>query len=139
MTTLLTNIDAVRAEISRLEDALIFDQRAWAIVLMALRDRPATRADAVRRMETAKQLQATPAPSEFYGNDELLDQAKECSLKKGYVSLSYIQRALQIGYCRAGRIVEQLQRDGFCSKEIDRVHYSILSVAVETGVDHGRA
>ena len=50
----ITNVDVVRAEIMRLERAEMFDQRAWALVLMALRDRPCARANAVRRMETAK-------------------------------------------------------------------------------------
>jgi hypothetical protein len=54
MTALLTNIDSVRAEIMQLEDAEVFDQRAWAKVLIALTDRPCARADAARRMETAK-------------------------------------------------------------------------------------
>lgn len=54
MTVLLTNIDDVRARIMELESAVVFDQRAWALVLMALSDRPNARADAARRMETAK-------------------------------------------------------------------------------------
>lgn len=49
-----TNIDPIRAEIMRLEEAKVFDQRAWAKVLIALTDRPNARADAARRMETAK-------------------------------------------------------------------------------------
>lgn len=57
MTTLLTNIDNVRAEIMRLENATMFDQRAWAQVLIALTDRPNARADAARRMATAKHNQ----------------------------------------------------------------------------------
>lgn len=51
---MLTNIDPVRAEIMRLENAEIFDQSVWAQVLIALSDRPNARADAARRMETAK-------------------------------------------------------------------------------------
>ncbi len=54
MSDLRTNIDPIRAEIMRLEDAKVFDQRAWAQVLIALSDRPNARADAARRMETAK-------------------------------------------------------------------------------------
>lgn len=54
MAMLLTNIDQVRARIMELESAAVFDQRAWATVLIALTDRPNARADAARRMETAK-------------------------------------------------------------------------------------
>lgn len=49
------NIDDVRAEIMRLEDAKVFDQRAWAAVLGQLSNSPSRRQDAVRRMMTAKQ------------------------------------------------------------------------------------
>jgi hypothetical protein len=52
---MMTNIDLVRARIMELESAAVFDQRAWAEVLIALTDRPNARANAARRMETAKQ------------------------------------------------------------------------------------
>ncbi len=55
MTTLMTNIDPIRAEIMRLENEPIFDQHAWARVLIALTDQPCRRADAARRMQTARQ------------------------------------------------------------------------------------
>jgi hypothetical protein len=55
MNALQTNIDDVRAEIMRLENAKVFDQRAWAAVLMQLSNSPSRRQDAVRRMMTAKQ------------------------------------------------------------------------------------
>ncbi len=50
-----TNIDDVRAEIMRLENEKVFDQRAWAKVLAQLSNSPSRRQDAVRRMMTAKQ------------------------------------------------------------------------------------
>lgn len=53
--TFMSNIDDVRAEIMRLENADVFDQRAWAAVLGQLSNSPSRRQDAVRRMMTAKQ------------------------------------------------------------------------------------
>lgn len=50
-----TNIDEVRAEIMRLENEPVFDQRAWVNVLAQLSNSPSRRQDAVRRMMTAKQ------------------------------------------------------------------------------------
>lgn len=50
-----SNIDDVRAEIMRLENEPVFDQRAWAAVLAQLTDSPNRRHDAVRRMMTARQ------------------------------------------------------------------------------------
>ncbi len=55
MSTMMTNIDDIRAEIMRLENEQIFDRRAWARVLIALTDQPCRRADAARRMQTARQ------------------------------------------------------------------------------------
>jgi hypothetical protein len=52
---MLTNIDPIRAEIMQLENEPIFDQRAWARVLIALTGQPCRRADAARRMQTARQ------------------------------------------------------------------------------------
>jgi len=55
MNELRSNIDDVRAEIMRLENAPVFDQRAWAAVLGQLSNFPSRRQDTVRRMVTAKQ------------------------------------------------------------------------------------
>lgn len=50
----MSNIDDVRAKIMELESAQVFDPFAWAGVMAALEGRPAARADAIRRMETAR-------------------------------------------------------------------------------------
>ncbi len=44
--------------------------------------------------------------------DELYDQIKEFVLRHDEMSASLIQRKFEIGYPRAGRIVDQLERDG---------------------------
>jgi S-DNA-T family DNA segregation ATPase FtsK/SpoIIIE len=44
--------------------------------------------------------------------DELYDQIKEFVLRHDEMSASNIQRKFEIGYPRAGRIVDQLERDG---------------------------
>ena len=49
--------------------------------------------------------------------DELLEQAKEWSRKKGFVSLSYLQRIMRIGYIRASRLVDCMIEVGFCQSE----------------------
>jgi len=56
---------------------------------------------------------------------ELLERAKELSRKQGYVSVSYLQRNLPIGYWRAGQIVEQLRAEGFCSVDVAGSRFSI--------------
>ncbi|PID47129.1 MAG: cell division protein FtsK [Proteobacteria bacterium] len=47
--------------------------------------------------------------------DELYEQAKEIVLSEQKTSISYIQRRLQIGYNRAARIIEQLEKMGVLS------------------------
>ncbi len=56
---------------------------------------------------------------------ELLERAKELSRKQGYVSVSYLQRNLPIGYWRAGQFVEQLRAEGFCSVDVAGSRFSI--------------
>ena len=67
--------------------------------------------------------------------DELLEQAKEWSRKQGFVSVSYIQRIMRIGYTRAARLVDYMIEDGFCQDEYmaGTGHRQIIE-AVEHGV-----
>jgi S-DNA-T family DNA segregation ATPase FtsK/SpoIIIE len=44
--------------------------------------------------------------------DELYDKAVELVLEKGQASTSMVQRVFRIGYNRAARIIEQMERDG---------------------------
>ena len=44
--------------------------------------------------------------------DELYDKAVELILLTGQASVSYLQRKLKLGYARAARIIDQMERDG---------------------------
>ncbi|MBO5752303.1 MAG: DNA translocase FtsK 4TM domain-containing protein [Proteobacteria bacterium] len=50
--------------------------------------------------------------------DELYDQALEVVLSSGQPTASYLQRRLDIGFNRAARILEQLEREGVVSAPI---------------------
>ena len=50
------------------------------------------------------------------GVDELYDKAVAIITREGKVSTSFIQRHLQIGYNRAARIVEEMERQGVISQ-----------------------
>ena len=50
-------------------------------------------------------------------DEPLLEEAKKESLAMGYVSFSWLQRRLRIGYMRASSIVDKLIAEGFCEKE----------------------
>ena len=47
--------------------------------------------------------------------DELYSQAKEVVTESGRASISYVQRRLRVGYNRAARLVEELERAGIVS------------------------
>jgi S-DNA-T family DNA segregation ATPase FtsK/SpoIIIE len=46
------------------------------------------------------------------GEDPLYDKAMEVVIQQGKASASYIQRRLKIGYNRAARLVEEMERQG---------------------------
>lgn len=59
-----------------------------------------------------------PAPAiggsmEDLGDDELLGQAKEVILQTGKASTTLLQRHLRLGYARAARIMDLLEKQGF--------------------------
>lgn len=59
--------------------------------------------------------------------DELYEQAKSIVLSEKKTSISYIQRRLQIGYNRAARIVEQLEKMGVLSSPNSKGQREIIS------------
>ena len=48
--------------------------------------------------------------------DELYDQAVDLVVKTNKASISMVQRRLRIGYNRAARMIELMERDGLVSK-----------------------
>ncbi|MDP3372225.1 MAG: DNA translocase FtsK 4TM domain-containing protein [Candidatus Paracaedibacteraceae bacterium] len=54
--------------------------------------------------------------NETKGGDATYNQAVEVIMREGKVSTSFIQRHLQIGYNRAARIVEQMEKEGLISQ-----------------------
>lgn len=46
---------------------------------------------------------------------EICKQALDCVLNEGAVSISLLQRKLSIGYPRAGRLIEWMEREGYVS------------------------
>ncbi|HEY3192870.1 MAG TPA: DNA translocase FtsK, partial [Solirubrobacterales bacterium] len=68
-------------------------------------------------------LEAAPPPPEEGGgdddfdpdSDDLLDQAAQLVVESGTASVSMIQRRLRVGYTRAGRLIDMLERRGIIS------------------------
>src|SRR5207344_2789750 len=48
-------------------------------------------------------------------SDDLLDQAAHLVVESGTASVSMLQRRLRVGYTRAGRLVDMLERRGIIS------------------------
>jgi len=65
------------------------------------------------------------------GYDPLYDQAVAIIVREGKVSTSFVQRHLQIGYNRAARIIECMEKDGLISAANSNGRRDIL-------VDHGQ-
>jgi len=59
-----------------------------------------------------KGLEEEKETEEGEGYDELYSEAKDLVLARGEASTSLLQRKLSIGYNRAARIMEQLEKDG---------------------------
>jgi S-DNA-T family DNA segregation ATPase FtsK/SpoIIIE len=47
------------------------------------------------------------------GEDSLMDAARQLAQEHKYISTSFLQRRLRIGYPRAARIMENLEEEGF--------------------------
>ncbi len=58
--------------------------------------------------------------------DEMFDEAVKIIMEGGSPTISYIQRRLKIGYNRAARIVEQMEKKGILSKPDDRGKREVL-------------
>jgi S-DNA-T family DNA segregation ATPase FtsK/SpoIIIE len=63
-------------------------------------------------------LKAPPAedPGETEGEeDEMYDQAVEIVTRSGQASISFVQRKLRVGYNRAARMIEAMEKAGILS------------------------
>jgi len=54
--------------------------------------------------------ETTPSPEDEY--DEIYDKAVDFAIQKGQISISMLQRRFRVGYNRAARMVEIMERDG---------------------------
>lgn len=63
--------------------------------------------------ETSEQEEVIPKPNRVTMDSELVNQAIVLMNQGNKMSTSYLQRHLQIGYGRASRIVDELERQGY--------------------------
>ena len=67
--------------------------------------------------------------------DELYDQAVAMVLKTRRPSISLVQRHLRIGYNRAARLIEQMERSGLVSPMGSNGNREVLAPASTAGAD----
>ena len=95
------------ARITRLHGAFVSDQEVRKVVkFIKEQARPNYRPEV---LEVKKDTEAAAADEEY---DEMYDQAIAIVTETQQASISMIQRRLRVGYNRAARMIEQMERDG---------------------------
>jgi S-DNA-T family DNA segregation ATPase FtsK/SpoIIIE len=96
------------ARLTRVHGAFVSDQEVRRVMkFIRQQGRPNYRPEV---LEAKKEVEAAAAADEEY--DEMYDQAVAIVTETQQASISMIQRRLRVGYNRAARMIEQMERDG---------------------------
>jgi DNA segregation ATPase FtsK/SpoIIIE, S-DNA-T family len=96
------------ARLTRVHGAFVSDQEVRRVMkFIKQQGRPNYRPEV---LEAKKEIEAAVAAEDDY--DEMYDQAVAIVTETQQASISMIQRRLRVGYNRAARMVEQMERDG---------------------------
>jgi S-DNA-T family DNA segregation ATPase FtsK/SpoIIIE len=96
------------ARLTRIHGAFVSDQEVRKVVqFIKQQGRPNYRTDI---LEAKKEIEAAAAADEEY--DDMYDQAVAIVTETQQASISMIQRRLRVGYNRAARMIEVMERDG---------------------------
>ncbi len=95
------------ARLTRVHGAFVSDQEVLKVMkFIKAQGRPAYRPEV---LEAKKETEAAAAVEEDY--DEMYDQAVAIVTETQQASISMVQRRLRVGYNRAARMIEQMERD----------------------------
>jgi S-DNA-T family DNA segregation ATPase FtsK/SpoIIIE len=96
------------ARLIRIHGAFVSDQEVRRVMkFIKQQGRPSYRPEV---LEAKKEVDSAAAANEEY--DEMYDQAVTIVTETQQASISMIQRRLRVGYNRAARMIEQMERDG---------------------------
>jgi len=96
------------ARLVRVHGAFVSDQEVRRVMkFIKQQGRPNYRPEV---LEAKKELDSAAAADEEY--DEMYDQAVAIVTETQQASISMVQRRLRVGYNRAARMIEQMERDG---------------------------
>jgi S-DNA-T family DNA segregation ATPase FtsK/SpoIIIE len=96
------------ARLTRVHGAFVSDQEVRRLMkFIRQQGRPNYRPEV---LEAKKEVEAAAAADDEY--DEMYDQAVAIVTETQQASISMIQRRLRVGYNRAARMIEQMERDG---------------------------
>lgn len=96
------------ARLTRVHGAFVSDQEVRRVMkFIKAQGRPQYRTDV---LQAKKEMEAAAAADEEY--DEMYDQAVAIVTETQQASISMVQRRLRVGYNRAARMIEQMERDG---------------------------
>jgi S-DNA-T family DNA segregation ATPase FtsK/SpoIIIE len=96
------------ARLIRVHGAFVSDQEVRRVMkFIKQQGRPSYRPEV---LEAKKEIDSAAAADEEY--DEMYDQAVAIVTETQQASISMVQRRLRVGYNRAARMIEQMERDG---------------------------
>jgi len=94
--------------LTRVHGAFVSDQEVRKVMdFIKAQGRPNYRPEV---LEAKKETEAAALADEEY--DEMYDQALAIVTETRQASISMVQRRLRVGYNRAARMIEQMERDG---------------------------
>ncbi len=102
------------SDLIRIHGAMVTEKEVKAIVTF-LKDKAAPQYDD-SLLNSQKEAASPEAGENEY--DEMYDKAVEFVMQKGEASISLIQRRFRVGYNRAARMVEVMERDGLVGSSI---------------------
>jgi S-DNA-T family DNA segregation ATPase FtsK/SpoIIIE len=83
-----------------------------ARVITHIRKQPAPRAKLVLPLDPQEEREGAVVDGQLEGRDPLFLEAAKIVVRTGQGSVSILQRRLKVGYSRAARLIDQLERAG---------------------------